>query len=331
VSERTLKWLIGALGAVVVAWAAVTFLGGRTSAPAGSSKITAFFQGLTPKEVASVHIRGPKDTVDLTQKNGVWRVNGASVDSAAFARLWTDVKDAKVQDLVSTNPKNHARLGVAADSTWKLTFDLSSGPRTLYVGKTGPTYTTTYVRLPDQNDVYTLSGGLRPAVVRTADEWRDKRIVSVDTSAVVHIEVKNGKDFYHLIRKDSTWILKKGGRPDTAMVRNILSELSDLSANGFYHPGDSLPAEGGKIVALNGMGDTLTAITVGAGEGDRWARARGDSSIYRVAGYRVDRMMPKRTVLEVKKPAPKGSAAKKPVAKAPAGRSSAAKKPQKKG
>lgn len=325
-SEKTLKWLVGALAIVVVAWAAITFLGGRTSAPAGSSQLTAFFQGLTPKEVVSVHIQGPKDTVELMQKDGGWKVNGAPTDSAAVARFWTDVKNVTVQDLVATNPKNHARLGVAADSTWKVTFDVSSGSRTLYVGKTGPTYTTVYVRLPDQNNVYTLDGGLRPAIVRTVDEWRDKKIVSLDSSAVVHIEVKKGKDSYHLVRKDSVWTLARGGRADTSTVRNILSELSDLEADGFYHPSDSLAAQAGTLVALNGVGDTLTALKVGAGEGDRWVRARGDTTVYKVAGYRVDRMMPKRATLEAKKPAArkpatkKAAATKKPATKAKRGK-----------
>ncbi len=315
-SERTLKWLVGALAIVVVAWAAVTFLGGRTGAPAGSAKMTAFFKGLTPKEVVAVHIQGPKDTVDLTQDKGVWKVDGAPTDSGAVARFWTDVKNATVQDLVATNPANHYRLGVAADSTWKVTFVVSSGSRTIYIGHTGPTYTTVYARLPKDNDVYTLAGGLRPAVVRTVDDWRNKKIVALDTSAVVHVMVKHGHNSFHLMHNDSIWELAKGGRASPSAVRNILSELSNFDALGFYHKSDSLPSEAGTLVALNGVGDTLTVLTVGSGEADRWVRVRGDTAVYKVAGYRVDRMMPELSTLREKKARKAGkSVAKKAGAK----------------
>ncbi len=298
-SERTLKRLLGVLAVVVVVWAGVTFLSGRAGKPAGSAAVTAFFDGLTPGAVSAVHIEGPVDTVDLQQKSGVWTIHGQATDSAAVARLWSDVKSATVRDLVASNPENYARLGVAADSTWKVTFDVSGGSRTIYVGGAGPTYTTAYVRLPDEDAVYTLDGGLRSAVVRDADDWRNKKVVSIDSSSVVHLAVDRGGHRYQLVRKDSTWTFQGGGVADTAVVRNMLSELTDLRASGFYHQGDSLAARAGSLVALNGVGDTLTALTAGGGEGNRWLRARGDSTTYEVAGYRVDRVMP--TLATVKK------------------------------
>ncbi len=291
-SDRTLKRLLGALAVVVLVWVGVSFFSGRKGKPAGSGAVTAFFDGLNPTAVQAVHIVGPKDTIVLRQQSGAWTVNGASTDSARLARFWSELKSVDVRDLVASNPDNYGRLGVAADSTWKLTFDLGGGSRTLYVGGAGPTYTTAYVRLPDADGVYTLDGGLRLSVVSTADDWRNKKVVAVDSAAVDHLDVDRDGHRYQLVRRDSTWTLEGGGAVDTAVVRNMLSELSDLRATGFYQPGDSLAAPGGSVVALNGMGDTLAALTVGAGEGNRWMRSRGDSTLYKVAAYRVDRVMP---------------------------------------
>ncbi len=292
-SERTLKRLLGALVVVVLVWAGVTVWSGRAHHPKGSVAVTAFFDGLTPQNVTAVRIAGPLDTVKLTQSDGAWRVNGLPTDSATVALFWDHMKHVAVRDLVASNPQNYPQLGVAADSTWKMTFDLAGGSRTLYVGGQGPTYTLTYVRLPDQDAVYTLDGGLRSAVVRTVDDWRKKTVVELDSASVVNLAVDRGGQRYSLVRKDSTWTLKGGAPADTSVVRNMLSELTDLRATGFYHAGDSLAAPGGSLVALNGMGDTLAAVTVGAGEGNRWMRTRGDSTLYKVAGYRVDRIMPK--------------------------------------
>jgi len=297
-TDRTLKRLLGLLAVAVLVWLGVSFFSGRRGKPAGSGAVTAFFDGLNPTDVQAVHIVGPKDTIVLRQQSGAWTVNGAPTDSARLARLWSELKSADVRDLVASNPDNYARLGVAADSTWKLTFDLGGGSRTLYVGGAGPTYTTAYVRLPDADGVYTLDGGLRLSVVSTLDDWRNKKVVAVDSAAVDQVDVDRDGHRYQLVRRDSTWSLKGGGAVDTAVVRNVLSELSDLRATGFYHPGDSLAARGGSVVALNGMGDTLAALTVGAGEGNRWMRSRGDSTLYKVAAYRVDRVMPTPSTLK---------------------------------
>jgi len=300
-SDRTLKRLLGALVVVVLVWLGVSFISGRKSKPAGSEAVTAFFDSITPTAVQAVHIVGPKDTVGLLlqQQSGVWKVNGASVDSARLANFWNEVESAKVRDLIASNPDNYGRLGVAADSTWKLTLDVGGGSRTLYIGGVGPSYTTAYVRLPDADGVYSLDGGLRVSVESSLDDWRNKKVVALDSSSVAHVDVDRDGHRYQLVRADSTWALAGGGAVDTAVVRNMLSELTDLRATGFYHPGDSLAARGGSVVALNGVGDTLAALIVGAGEGNRWMRSRGDSTLYKVADYRVDRVMP--TLATIKK------------------------------
>ena len=59
---------------------------------------------------------------------------------------------------------------------------------------------------------------------------------------------------------------------------------------------DSIGAlpQGGEVVAFSDGGERLAQITLGSGEGDRWARAAGDEVTYRVTSFRVGRVAPKR-------------------------------------
>jgi Domain of unknown function (DUF4340) len=296
-TEKTLRLLVGALVLAVALWGGVTLASGwgghGTAAPPALAE---FFKGATADSVTAARFQGPRDTLTLAHQEGPWTVDGLPADSGTVARFFATLTATKVGDLVSTNPANHASMGVDADSAWTVQLDVGSAKRTLLVGKSGPRYNTAYVRLPDHDQVYLAEGELRADVTRALDDWRNKRIVAVDTAAVHRIEVDRDGKSYALVRADSSWSLEGGEGVDKTAVSDILAELSDLRAAGFYQASDSTAEReaGGHVLALSASGDTLASVTLGSGDSDRWARAPGDSIIYRLAGWRVDRVAPKR-------------------------------------
>jgi hypothetical protein len=308
VSEKTLKRLLGALVVVLVlyggVWVVSRWSGGG---PAAAPALADIFDGIAPSVVTEVTLKGPTDSVTLarTDTTGLeWTVNGMATDSGTVARFFSTLKDTKVGDLVSTNPANQAAMGISADSAWTLSFDVAGEKRTLLVGHSGPRYNTTYVRLPGKDQVYLAEGELRSNVTRSLDDWRNKRIVAVDTAAVHRLEVQRDGEAYTLVRADSSWTLAGGEATNKTSVKDILTELSGLQAAGFLARGDTLSEtpEGAHLLALSASGDTLGQVTIGSGAADRWARTPGDSVTYRLAGWRVDRVVPKReSVVEVKK------------------------------
>lgn len=319
-SAKTLKVLVWVLVAALVVWGGVTLVsrwtgGGPTAAPA----LADLLQGVKADSVTWVHLKGPNatDSVVLEHTGKRWTVNGMATDSSIVANFFTTLNNTRIGALVSTNPANQASMGLSKDSAWTLSFDLGGKPHALLVGKMGPRFGTAYVRLPGQDRVYMANGNLRPEVTRSVEDWRNKRIVAVDTSAVHRLEIRRDGESYTLVRGDSTWALAGGGAADKTAVKDILEELSGLQAAGFIEKGDSLGnrPEGAHVVALSASGDTLAQVTLGSGKADRWARTPGDSVTYRLAGWRVDRLVPKRkTVVVAKKttkPAKKKAAAKK--------------------
>jgi hypothetical protein len=199
-------------------------------------------------------------------------------------------------ELVASNPDNHARMGVAADSTWTLSWDVDGTTHTLLVGKSGPRYGTTYIRLPDQDGVYLMEAQLRTEVGKSAGDWRSKRVVAVDTTEVKRVEITRGKDRFALVRGDSAWMVAGGDTAKSAAVHDLMEEIHDLKAQDFVAPGDSLAAlpQEASVVVLSPKNDTLAALTLSEGTGDRWLRERGDSVVYKISGWRVDRIAPSR-------------------------------------
>lgn len=295
-SASTLKKLVLALVVVVLLWGGVTVLSGKGGPEAPSGEIAGVFDGLTAGSVSAVHMTRDADTVTLRREGSGWRVNGWDADSAAVAGLFATLADTHIGDLAATNPANHARMGVSEDSAWTVAFDENGGSRTLLVGARGPRYGTAYVRLPGEDEVYLAEGDLRARMDRSVTDWRNKRLVAVDTAEVARIEVDRGDAPYTLVRADSTWTLEGGAQADSSTVNAVLDALANVRADGFAVQGDSIASLPEEIAlrAFSPTGDTLAALSFGEGSGTRWARARGDSILYTLSGWRVDRMAPTR-------------------------------------
>lgn len=304
-SEKTLVRLGVALVVLLVIWGAESLFSslGKGNAEVGS-EVTAALGGLSKDAVSRVVLEGPSDTVTLEKGDSGWTADGFDVDSATLARFWKAVSDAKVRDLAATNPANHARLGVVPDSAWTLEFTAGQGePVRLLVGKSGPGYNTAYVRLPDQDNVYTLEGPLRNAAAHGLDAWRDKTIVAVDTSRVQRVEVDRAGERYVLTRDSAAWLVD-GKAADGPTARSLVGGLSRLEAQAFAPDSASFDAgdEMRSVLALDEAGDTLARVELSrTPESNYLARSPTRKWLFEVPSWRVNRITPEKKELASKK------------------------------
>ena len=300
-SNRTLARLLAVAGALVVIWAAVTFLSGRPEpALPAAGEWSALLDELTSGTVTSIVMEDSAGTRVLRSEDGGsrWTVDGFEGDAAVVTRFWSAMGDAYVSEVVASNPENHERMGVAEGSTVTVTFETADGPTTVLVGAAGAAPGTAFIRRPGEEDVYLLEGGLRAHFVRDQTGWREKRMLAVDTAAVRTIEVERPGESYAIVRRDTAWTMD-GAPIRTFPVISILEELAGFRGIEFLVPGDSLyetpPAI--TVTALGATGDTMAVVNLGAGERDRRGTVRGDSIVYQVPSFRIDRIAPPRANL----------------------------------
>jgi hypothetical protein len=295
-SERALKQLVGALAVVVVLWLAVTLVSRAGDGSIGpSGDLAAFFDGVSADAVSEVRILRPADTIVLSRVAEGWSVNGFRADSGSVARFFQTLEGAQAGNLVAANPANHDRMGVSADSARTLELEVGSQTRSLLFGGTGPRPSTIYARQPGADQVYLVEGALSSHLQRQLDDWRNRRMLAIDTGRVARIAVQRGDDAYTLVRGDSVWTFADGGAARESQVRSVLDELAGgLVASRFVADDDSLAArpQGGSTVAFSEQGDVLVEVTVGEGTGERWAMVAGDSVRYRLPAFRVDLIVP---------------------------------------
>ncbi len=295
-SEKALKRLVGALAVVVVLWIVATLVSrAGDGSIGGGGDLAAFFEGVDAGSVTSVGILGPQDTVRLSLDGATWRVNGFRADSGSVARLFQALQDAEMDGLIATNPSNHERMGVSADSARTLELGVAGSTRSLLFGDEGPRPSTIYAREPGSDEVYLVEGALWNHLRRQLDDWRNRRMLAIDTSRVARIAVLRDQDAFTLVRADSVWTFADGSAAWASQVRSLLGELGGgLVASRFVPDGDSLAAlpQGGATVAFSAEGDVLAEVTVGSGTGDRWGMVVGDSVRYRLPGFRVNAITP---------------------------------------
>jgi len=300
-SEKRLKQLVGALAVVVVLWIVATLVSrGGDGSIEGTADLAGFFDGVDATSVSEARILRPTDTIRLTHDGDSWHVNDFRADSGAVARFFQTLQDAKMGDLVATNPANHDRMGVSADSAKTLELDVGGATRSLLFGHDGPRPSTIYARRSDSDEVYLVEAGLSSHLTRQLDDWRNRKMLAIDTTRVARVEIVRDRDAYALLRADTMWTFADGSPARTSQVAALMRELGGgLVASTFVPDGDSLAAfpQGGSTVALSAEGDTLAEVRIGGGERDRWGMVAGDSVRYMLPDFRVGSVTPTRESL----------------------------------
>jgi hypothetical protein len=297
VTTKALVRLVATAGALLLIWLVVSRLpGNREGTSPEAAEWADFFQRLNRVTVSTVRLGGSEGDRVLTLTDGDWTINGLPTDSGTVARFWEAVESVSEPQLIARNPDNHARMGLVPDSASLVTFELEGDTRSLLVGNQGPTPNSVFVRLPESDAAYLLNANLRSHTSRALAEWRDRRVVVVDTAQVATVEIRSAGDSYTMSRGDSIWTTDGGAEVAELGVRGVLEELATLRANGILEEGDPLleEPETASVIALSAPGDTLAAITLGGEGGERWVTARGSDTFFRLPSFRVDRVVPSR-------------------------------------
>lgn len=298
-SDKTLKTLLGLLAALVVVYAVVALTSRRPSSVGGAGELARTVASVEPAEVRSVEIRRRGETIALERTDDGWTADGYRADTAAIAELWSALDTLAAGELNSTNPANHARLGVAADSAWSIEVRAEAGePVRLLVGEMGPYPRSAYVRLPAGDEVYLVPGRLRDLVGRTTDEWRDTHILALDTAAVAEVRITRDDAAYALRRGDDGWTVDDQPA-DSAAVAQLLEQLANLDASGFAPDTATLGEPNRTVTAFSAQGDTLAALRMREEESYNVRLAlEGNASVFEISRWRVDRLAPERSRLE---------------------------------
>jgi len=296
-NERTLKSFVVGLVVLIGIWVATLVLGGTGGTPAAESGVPEALAAVDAASLSSISIVTPRgDTIDLVRTGGRWSANGYPADTAAIARVRGALEEASVGSVVATNPDNHARMGVGADSTWTVAMEGGGATTTFLIGDTGPSFSTAYVRVVDEDPVVLVEGGLRGALARPLNDWRDRTIFRVDTARVTRIRVERDPGGTVIERGEDGWTIDGESARETT-VQNLLREAVRFAGSGFKDP-DAPLFEGNerRTVLEDAEGAVLAEVRFLGNGTTQHATVPGSEMVFEVQNWKADRLTPTRAL-----------------------------------
>ena len=294
-SKKTLNTIIKIFLSVTILWVGLSLMNSRSNRPGTSiNSVQELFANFDPTTVTNFNIQSPDGSItELTHLDDNWTVNGYSIEEVSLNKLLDAIDENEVGSVVANNAENHGRMGLSADSTWRLEIiESESKKSTILIGNTGPTFPSVFTRVLDQDEVVLISADLRGAVTQSLTEWRDKTIITTDTIALSSILLDYGNATYRLDRSDTTWTMD-GEVVDAAAVIGITAELSNMEASGFLDENQSPSTENKRrIVAMDESGSIMNQLVL-TGQGlTRHVQNPNSEIIFEIPSWQFSRIVP---------------------------------------
>ena len=233
--EKNRLYLLAAIlvGLVVIAYF-LTKSDQRSSTDSVSEKI----YDIDSASVDKMEIMQNGQKIVIAKSGDQWRLAEPvdyPVNQEFIGMVLSDLKNYQVLSIVSKNPENKKQFGLDDES--KVTFTVYQGGNavgTFEIGKTPEAPNQTYIKTPDNDNIYLAKNFLRNNFVRPSlESWRDLKILAIPGSSINSIEYNRAGGTYS-ITKDSTGSYYIDGAPaDSNAVSQVLGILQDFNTQTF--------------------------------------------------------------------------------------------------
>jgi hypothetical protein len=209
-----------------------------------------------------------------------------------------------VGEIISSNPDKQMLFQVDTITGNRVTFYRDANElASIIIGKMGADYQSTYVRKPESNDVYAAMGNLVRFLNRPASGYRDKTLLTVDTTQIATISFKSKDVDYRIGRQDSLWrILPAKGEPLTPnpqKMSNLLRQLAVIRWSNSPPVGDTArpnflqPTVAVDVSMLDGSTKSLRFVGQGAENKSYYVQSPSGDETFIVYDYVVNNLVKK--------------------------------------
>ena len=274
-----------------------------------SVKETSNWLGVDSGLVNKIGVRRLGTAVDFEKAGEGWKVidRGKSypTEKGTVEQLANLAHALSVGEIISSNPEKQMLFQVDTISGSTVTFYRDGNPlATMIVGKMGADYQTTYVRKPDSKDVYWAKGNFARLLNRPASGYRDKTLITVDTTQIAAMNFKSKDVDYRIGRQDSLWrvVPAKGDafNPNPGKVSNVLRQLAMMRWNNAVAEGDTArpnfmqPTVQIEITMTDGSARVLKFVTQNGGDQKSYfVQSPAGDETYIVYDYVVNNLVKK--------------------------------------
>jgi hypothetical protein len=219
-------------------------------------------------KVSSIELTAKKQTIALVRSKEEWQIVSPKpyrADRSQVEELLRTLRDAKMDLSESEDDKKVAAAFGSGTAVATVRVTDVSGTQELQVRKNKGDY---YANSSAVAGVYKISSGTAPGLVKSLDDFRNKKLFDFGFADPDKVELHDGPKSYFLTHSGSDW-WSNGTKMDAGAVSALVDKIRDLSASKFVDAGFAAPAinlivttDGGKRVEkalLSKSGDNYLA------------------------------------------------------------------------
>src|SRR5579884_4290540 len=172
-------------------------------------------------------------TVDLARHDGRWQITVPEswpADQDAASSLVSSLGPVSADSVVEDNATNFNTYGLNHPSLVVTVHEKGGKTQEIEFGDDVPAGSLVYARVGNQPKVYAVSSSVKSSFDKTANDLRDKRLLTFDSNKVTRIELVDGKsDIEFGKNNQNDWQILKPQpyRADNFQVEELLRKLSD--------------------------------------------------------------------------------------------------------
>jgi Domain of unknown function (DUF4340) len=235
---KTTGMLVAA--AVLLALTGVLYWSDRHPAKDSTTSASSTAEAPAPKiltlkdsDISKIDIKKKgADPVELTKDAaGKWQIavpKALSADQDAVTSLVSSVASLNSDRLVDDKPSDLKQYGLT-EPALEVDITTKDKPQKILLGDDTPTGSATFAILSGDPRVFTIASYTKSSLDKSANDLRDKRLLTVDFDKVSQIELIAKKQDMTFAREKDTWqILKpKPLRADNSQVEELSRKLKD--------------------------------------------------------------------------------------------------------
>ena len=287
--------LLAALSGAVW-WSKLHPEAGKSTTATPTSPTLADIPAAQIESVSITHKDG--SAISFDHKNNKWTLTnppGLSADQDAVNSLVSSLNPLTADNVVEEKAKNPAKYGLTSPSLIVAVSEKGGKAATISFGDDIPAGSLVYARLNKDPKVYAVSSSVKTGFDKTANDLRDKRLLTLDSNSVTSIEVKTPKGTVQFGKTPATdgtsdWRIVKPQpfRAESFQVEELLRKLTeakmDLSGGVDGVKKDAAGYAAGQNLAtatITGSSGAQT-LSVHKLKEDYYARSSAVTGIYKV-------------------------------------------------
>lgn len=224
-----------------------------------------------------------KEDVRLFKSNGTWKVSSGEkeypADNSVVKNILGELADMTAQRVAATKEDSWKKYEVTDSLATKVMVETEKDDALLYIGRFsyrqprnpqqmrtpyGQQGTmSTYVRLGNEDEVYSVEGFIGMSFNRSINDFRNKTVIKSNRFDWEELSFNYPMDSsFVLSKQEDTWYINDNYKADSAYVDEYLRKISNITSSHFV---DETMPPSGPVFTLNIQGTGLTQpITVEA-------------------------------------------------------------------